>query len=226
MGLVNLGDIVLDGFEVPARVEFGGKQRVVVHTLIGGTRVVDVLGRDDAALQWRGVLSGSTGANRARILDQMRVAGDTILLTWDAFCYSVIISELRLDFCSPWWIPYAITCVVQQDLAQASPVYTPDAVDSVVGDLTIANQLLGSAGTLNIGSVSTLLSSGDAGQQQVRALIGSLQTNVTQGLAASEAGMTSSDVGQLVTSAGLMAQYSCAQGYLGRSESNIANIGE
>ncbi len=225
MGLVNLGNIVLDGFEVPPRIEFGGKQHVVVHALIGGARVVDVLGRDDATIRWHGVLSGSAGADRARILDQMRVAGDTILLTWDAFCYSVIISELRLNFCSPWWIPYAITCVVQQDLAQGSPVYAADAVDAVVGDLTAASQLLGSAAPLDVGSLSTLLSSGGAGQQQVRALIGSLQTTVTQGLGTSEAGMTSNDVGQLVTSAGLMAQYCCAQGYLGRCESNIADIG-
>ena len=63
MGLLTLGSIVFDGFEVPSRVEFGGEQQLAVHKLIGGARVIDALGRDDAALRWRGVLSGAEASS-------------------------------------------------------------------------------------------------------------------------------------------------------------------
>ena len=53
-----LGPVLFREFEVPARINFGGRQRVVVHALPGGARVIDVLGRDDAQISFAGIFSG------------------------------------------------------------------------------------------------------------------------------------------------------------------------
>ncbi len=223
MGIINLGSIVFDGFEVPSRVEFGGKQQLIVHRLIGGTRVIDTLGRDDAALTWSGVLSGVEAADRARTLDAMRAAGSPQLLTWNAFCYTVVISQLRLSFCSPWWIPYKIDCAVQQDLAQSAVVYSPSSASSIFYDLEEVGRLLAPSVAVDPDTTLDLLSLGASGQQQALASTTALETVVSQGIRAAESSLQSDDVSLLVSSAGSLAQLCCAQGYVGRCAANITN---
>ena len=46
---VILGPIALQGFEVPESITIGGAQRLAIHRLPGGARVIDALGPDDAA---------------------------------------------------------------------------------------------------------------------------------------------------------------------------------
>lgn len=52
-GLV-LGPVVFQAFEVPERIRFGGKQRVAVHELFGGGRVVDAVGAEEGPIEWSG----------------------------------------------------------------------------------------------------------------------------------------------------------------------------
>lgn len=123
-----LGPVAFSGFEVPERITVGGKQRLVVHTLPGGGRIVDAMGPDDAPIRWSGVFSGPNASERVRTLERLRRAGDVLLLSWDGWRYSVIIQVFEAEVTSAWWIPYRIElCVLPQDGADVL-----DWLDAVV----------------------------------------------------------------------------------------------
>lgn len=110
-----LGPMAFEAFELPARLAFGGKQRIATHKLSDGTRVLDALGRDDAPLKWSGVFSGPDAAARARVLDLLRAEGSVWPLSWDAFCYLVVIEDFEASYERPNWVPYKISCAVLED---------------------------------------------------------------------------------------------------------------
>ena len=114
-----LGPVAFLGFEVPERITLGGKQRLAVHTLPGGTRIVDAMGPDDGELAWSGMISGIDAVERVRQLDELRRAGQALPLGWDGWRFTVIISRFEADCASPWWVPYRISCTVlsEGDLA-------------------------------------------------------------------------------------------------------------
>ena len=119
-----MGPVAFQGFEVPERISLGGRQQLAVHTLPGGLRVVDAMGPDDAPLRWSGVFSGRQAAERTRLLERLRRAGDVLPLAWDGWRYTVLIQEFEAETSSPWWIPYRIElCVLRDgDLAAAEPL--------------------------------------------------------------------------------------------------------
>ena len=51
-GTLLLGPVLFRDFELPGQITWGGKQRLAVHHLPGGRRVIDAMGRDDAAIVW------------------------------------------------------------------------------------------------------------------------------------------------------------------------------
>ena len=220
MSVLRLGPLDFNGFELPSRIGFGGSQQLAVHKLIGGSRVVDALGRDDASLEWSGVLTGSDAADRARTFDALRVAGELQTLTWDAFCYSVVIAKLHMDFRNPWWIPYKISCTVQRDLAQGESIVAPSASASALADLASAGPLLNAALAGQIANINSLISS-NSDSTVTESMIANLQDSVEQQVQEAQAGLESSDVSQLVSQAGLLAQLCCAQGFLNRSAINF-----
>ncbi len=220
-----LGDVAFESFEVPDQIGFGGAHRLAVHKLIGGARVIDTLGRDDQALSWAGVLSGSNAAGRARSLDAIRVAGGVESLSWDAFCYSVIVSKLQFQFCSPWWIPYEISCVVQADLAQGAVAVTPSAIQTVTSDLSVAGGLLGPAFSDAISSASSLAVTGAAGRLAALAILSSAQSQVSGLLDGGRTEIESDVLTTIVAAAGSMANLTCGSGYLARSVANLGSSG-
>ena len=112
-----LGPIAFQDFEVPSGINFGGRQRLSIHRLPGGARVIDALGRDEALISFCGVFSGSDATLRARAIDQLRVSGMPLPLTWDILFYTVLIAEFVADYRSSWWIPYQVRCIILQDEA-------------------------------------------------------------------------------------------------------------
>jgi hypothetical protein len=135
---LRLGPIVFQDFEVPSGVNFGGRHRLAVYHLPGGTRVIDALGRDDAPISFSGVFTGSDATYRARSLDDLRVAGVALPLTWDVLFYTVLISEFRADYRNGWWIPYRIVCTVLQDEASALLQPVASLATVVVSDIGTA----------------------------------------------------------------------------------------
>lgn len=110
-----LGPVALYGFEVPETITIGGAQRLAIHRLPGGARVIDALGPDDADIAWSGIASGPEAVARIRTLDTLRRAGLPLPLAWDANAYTVVISNFEADTVNPHWIPYRISCAVLRD---------------------------------------------------------------------------------------------------------------
>lgn len=139
---LQLEEFVFGGLEIPERISVGGKQMLVVHTMIGGTRVIDALGRDDKPLEWSGLFLGSLAVSRARYLDGLRIAGKAVTLTWGEYSYQVIVEDFVADFDAPYRIPYRIVCQVEADntTAQGQTFGTP-VDDAVNADLQTALNL-------------------------------------------------------------------------------------
>ncbi len=110
--MVVLGPVLFRGFEVPERIALGGRQRLAVHRLPGGVRVVDALGGDDAEIGWTGVMAGPDAAGRVRLLDGLRQGGQQWPLAWDGWRYTVVVSKFEAATSGPFWAPYRIRCTV------------------------------------------------------------------------------------------------------------------
>ena len=156
-GGLKLGPVLFQDFEVPERVRFGGKQRLAVHVLPGGGRVVDAMGADEAPVSWAGVFSGPGAGERAALLDGMRRAGNVVPLAWSGSRYSVVIEMFEAEAVNPAWIPYRISaCVV----AMGDPVVAellPDAATlALAGYLGVGPGLDG-----RIATATTALQSAD-----------------------------------------------------------------
>jgi nucleoid-associated protein YgaU len=154
------GPFQFAGAEVPEQINFGGAQMLCTHKMIGGLRIVDALGPDDAPLAWSGIFLYEGAAERARFLDYVRRSGLTCTLTWGVFQYAVIVSEFKADFKKPYWIPFSITCEVVRDQTQdvASP---PKATqqDAIIADSARMSQLAGAVGIASIAGLAAAASS-------------------------------------------------------------------
>lgn len=155
-GVPVLGPVVFEAFEVPERISLGGRQRLAIHNLPGGGRVVDALGPEEAPMRWSGVFSGPHAAARVRTLERLRRSGAVLPLAWDGWRFTVVIQEFGAETASPWWIPYRIKlCVLREgDLVAAEPLPgVPSLAEAVAlgagpgldGRVAVASAGLGSA---------------------------------------------------------------------------------
>jgi hypothetical protein len=225
MTVLNLGGMAFDDFEIPGRMLFGGAQQLAMHRLIGGVRVIDAMGRDDAAVRWSGIFSGNDASMRARMLDAMRAAGGALNLAWDAFCYTVIIERLDLDFRNPWWIPYRISCAVVMDKAQNNAVPLPELSDSILGDLTSASAFIDVSAAISATSVSDASTQGNGDYAAAALSLSNAQSAITQGIDSAQAALASTDIASVVSASGTLAELCVARGYVGRSAANLRNAG-
>ena len=158
-GELVLGPVVFQGFEVPERLRFGGRQRLAVHVLPGGGRVVDAMGADEAPLRWSGVFSGPEAAARVRLLERLRRDGAVLPLSWEGWRYLVVIEVFEAEATNPAWIPYRVqACVVAAGDAVASEGVPLAGTDIEAFALGAGPGLEG-----RIDGASAGLSSGDAG---------------------------------------------------------------
>jgi hypothetical protein len=166
--VVTLGGVPFRDFEVPEKITFGGAQRVAVNRLIGGGRVVNTLGGDDGEIHFCGVFSGDDAASRAQLLDAARTLGTAIPLAWGTFFYMVVLAEFEAEYTKPWWIPFALRCVVATDpVAALAGLVTPLA-DLIGNDIAAAASLSVQAGISVIG-----LTGSNPGYAATQATIGS-----------------------------------------------------
>ncbi len=220
MGLT-LGPFDFAQFEVPDKVRFGGRQSLAIHKLPGGGRVVDAMGRDDGEINWSGIFTGATASSRARQLDALRVAGAGLALSWDAFCYFVIISRLDLDFRNSWWIPFKIMCVVITNGSSSSAVPPLDLSATVLSDLSAVSSFFDVSKAVSALSLVGALSNGTQQNASVLSAVSAASTGLSRRLAASEVALGAAAPSNLAQSAQTLAQLCCAQGFLSRAGSNI-----
>jgi hypothetical protein len=225
MALLALGSFEFVDFEVSGEVSFGGAQKLAIHKLIGGTRVIDVMGRDDSDVTWSGIFSGGDAGDRARVLDAMRAAGAPLSLTWDEFCYTVVIEKLEMNFCNPWWIPYRIACAVVVDQAQSLSTYVPDLAGAILGDLTSASAYYDVSTALEATAVPDALTEGEADYTTASVVLASTAQSIDAGIQTAQSSLSSTSLATLVSASGSLAQLCAARGYVERSINNLDGAG-
>ena len=215
-------------FEVPSRITFGGRQRVAIHELPGGGRVIDAMGRDDAPLAWSGTFSGPAAAARALQLDLMRAEGLPWVLAWDVFSYLVVVTEFSASYERGNWIPYRIACGVMIDETAVLPTMALSLLQGVDTDLAAASGIAGvdlSAATAALAGSSAAIPGSNAYAGSSAALAAA-SAGIASGLASAGAALLAlPDFPAAAAAAQRAAQLAAAQGYVRRAQTNLANAG-
>lgn len=136
---VSIGSVVLRAFEVPSVVHYGTSQRVAIHRLGNGSRVVDCLGPDPLDISFSGTLTGTDADMRASVLKTFCESGQDVPLSWGTSYYQVIVRQFTTRYMSPVWIEYDLTCTVTDPPVSST---TSTGVDflQIGSDLQIAGQ--------------------------------------------------------------------------------------
>jgi hypothetical protein len=252
--VLTLGSVVFQNFEIPQELPFGGAHMLVVKKLVGGDRVIDAMGRDDAEKAWSGRFRGSQAEARARILDQMRIGGQQQILTWSSLRFLVVIDRFEARFSGgPQEIPYSISWTVLQDLSAPILVAAPSADSLIFGDLSSAGTL---ATAINVPAIVTAVAGVASAANAVAKFSGAspsqvagVQTTIQTALTAtatqqtvlnaavvpsgSVAGVVGGGAPQALAASlsgqsaafGQLAQLYQLQALLGRTSINVANAG-
>lgn len=200
--LLSLGDVFFSRYEVPERIPFGGAQALAVHDLVGGVRVVDAMGRRDMPLEWRGWFIGENALDRARLLNNMRIAGKPLSLNWSEFNYLVVIERFEADFERFYKLPYFISCVVVQD--QTIPVTSNQQIsfdETISADMAAADASVAAIGD---GPLSGLMATLDTAINAVSDVAKAAQSQINSILAPLAA--VQARVGVLIGSTGNVLQ--------------------
>lgn len=136
-----LGDITFKDFEVPPVIRFGASQRVAIHRLSGGGRVVDTLGRDDADIEFSGILCGNDAIERVAQISALSTSGNKTPLAWDAYYFNVIVKEFIAEYKSNKWIPYHLSCTICPTSTNIPAGAFAGASDGVAADIRQAAAL-------------------------------------------------------------------------------------
>jgi hypothetical protein len=220
---LTFGGVTFQDFEVPEKISFGSRQRVAVHELIGGGRVVDTLGGQPTEILFSGIASGSDATARIQSLDTACAAGSVLPLGWDAFFYQVVIAEFAADYTKPYWIPFEIGCVVITDAAISNLAVPAVAANLISGDLSSAAAWASQAGLGGLGFTS-------AGAVAAQAACGAVISAAGGGVLGNAAVVNNPStifaavdaLNGLGANAATLAAATYASGYLGRAVQNIS----
>lgn len=149
-----VGDVEFTGLEVPESVTIGAKQQLVVHKLVGGKRIVDVLGVDYDNLSWSGWLTGATAGDRATELETLRDVGSPLSFSIDGYYFSVVIQSFNQRFEHVYRRFYSIELLIVSSLD--TPI-TENALAGTLDNLINSDlgESLGLASIINSDAVTT-----------------------------------------------------------------------
>lgn len=176
MTTLTLGDFEFARFEIPQNIPFGAEQKLNVHQLVGGKRVIDALGPIPRNPSWSGWFVGENALARARYLKGFAEDGKARSLTWDELAFTVVVRSVECDYKLGWRIPYTITCeVVSDDTAPVSALPSPSPEQLVGDDMANASALAANLGipalTSAVGAVSSALS-------QINTFVGTARSQI------------------------------------------------
>jgi hypothetical protein len=182
---LTLGQVTFTNFEIPESINFGGSQALAEKRFVGGRRDIHAMGGFDGDISWSGLMFESTASFRAQFLDNMRIAGAALPLTWGIFNYLVVIKEFNANFERSYQIPYSITCTVIQNLNNPLPVLLPvgynDAILNILAELNdlallIANPSVSSAMALVAAAINDIPSIANATTTALIPLISAIES--------------------------------------------------
>lgn len=156
---VTLGGFVFADFEVPERlIAGGGRQRLVVHELVGDGRDIQVMGLSARPIAWSGRFRGGQAISRAQELDAIFKAGAPVALTYGEFSYTVVIEVYEPDLeGNQFEVPYTISCVVKA--TEAASTSDAPSIDQMVNADHLSIQSLGAKITGAIAAVQAKVQS-------------------------------------------------------------------
>ena len=117
-GVLTLGPIEFRQFEVPSFVTSGGRQKLAVHALADGGRLIERLGSEEADISFSGIFSGPDAVARSQSLDGLRKTGKPILVTWNGHYVNVIVSSVRTTYYNSAWVGYSAICTVVDNVRE------------------------------------------------------------------------------------------------------------
>lgn len=161
-----LGDFEFLDFEVPERLALPGRQKIVLHQMVGGKRVIDVLGVEYDPLTWSGVFTGSQAGDRVKALECMRDAGKELTLTLDDYSFSVVITSFVPVYEFIYRRSYTIEVAIVA--CNASPL----RVDALTGALqglldSDIGQALGLSDVIDVSTVTAAVTTVQSAVKQV-----------------------------------------------------------
>lgn len=160
--ILQLGPVVLSGYEIPEQLPFGGPQRLVVNEFVGkNKREIHLLGAQPSPIQWEGSFIYASALDRARFINSLRVLGDALPLTWGDFQFTVVISQFDFKPKGENDIPYSIVCEVVEDKTDPQSILLPsfDTIpDGIALSLGFIKDLLGQL-TSFLASVKNVIAS-------------------------------------------------------------------
>jgi hypothetical protein len=207
---LQLGDFTFTRYEVPEQIGFGGEQKLIVHELVGGARVVDAMGDQPIPLEWSGIFTGPNALDRALYIDGLRKAGKALTLAWSGLRYTVVVRALSCEFRLAYRLPYRITCeVVSDDTTPVASANNPKAIDAVNSDAALI-----AAQTVNSSTLADLLAKIQAGIAKVNSAINSASSDVFSAVAQVEAPIVAArrEISSLLTTAGTAIDAAAAVG--------------
>jgi hypothetical protein len=198
---------------------------------------VERLGPDDGEVSFQGTFSGANAEVRVRAFDNLRLSGETVWLTWGSFRHRVIVKSFVVDYHSPWWISYKVSCVVahQAGVAAAQALTVSALISADLGNAlsSVSNSAISLASLQTTLSSTNALVSGTSDQVQAVAAVGAaldvingqITTQSQQLVAPIEAstdpGNFSQALAVAVSSAGSLAMAVTARSYVGRIGTNL-----
>lgn len=207
-----VGDVEFTGLEVPPSVRLGAKQQLVVHKLVGGKRIVDVLGVDYDNLSWSGWMTGATAGERVTALETLRDVGAPLAFSIDGYYYSVVIQSFGHEFEHVYRRFYSIELVIVSSLD--TPI-TENALAGTLDNLINSDlgESLGLASIINSDAVTTSIGFVQDAVSQVQgfanATIDTVQTVIrplvaTQAVVQSVISQVGASVNDITTLGGLI----------------------
>jgi hypothetical protein len=131
-GIVSIGGIILDDFEIPDSINIGGAQRIAKLQLVGGARQVQAMGYDQSDKEWSGRFRGSDAFQRAQAVERLCIIGLPVVLNFLTVTLNVLIAEFHADVQrQAYEIPYRIVCT-PTDAVSLPPAATT-GIDALVG---------------------------------------------------------------------------------------------
>ena len=241
---VILGPVVFAGHEVPSRISIGGAHAVVIHRLPGGGRVMDAMGSDDGAIGWSGYFTGPIATTRARVVDAIRRAGETVGLSFGDYAFNVVVVHFEYVLQDRGaLISYRIRMEIMPDVAAATNGTSVAIAASLSNDVAAAAAILPGFGLAGAQAALIELASavalpGDptsaSNSAAVGFALGGSSSVLQNAIAACGAGLTATVLGGnpglgsatalagAVSQAGSLAAATQAAGYVNRS-GNWAN---
>lgn len=136
---VRIADLTAWGFAVPTELPWGGAQRLGIHQLPAGRRVIDSMGPDDHDITWKGsFIQRGQGdpdpVETARYIDYLRKQGAPVTLQWDVFEYLVLIEQFKPSYEYQTRVPFEMVLKVVEDKTAPVTSFSGPGVDEMVDD--------------------------------------------------------------------------------------------